>query len=91
MIVADAAEQRLDVGINRVVASDGDAAAATVRHLPRGLVDRAGHVVRGRPAVDASTGHIHGGSGGAKLERDAASRTAARASDQRDEVVQLCH
>ena len=33
MIVADAAEQRFDVRVDRVVASDGDAAAAAVRHL----------------------------------------------------------
>ena len=91
MIRADPAKERLDVRIIGVVAPDGDAATAAVRHVAGGLVDRARHIVRGRCAVDASTAEIHGRAGGAQLEGDAASRAAARSSDQRDDVAQLCH
>jgi len=89
MIVADPAEKRFDVRVDGVIASDGDADAAAVRHLPGTLVDRARHVIRGWLAVDASTGHINRGPGGAKLESDAASRTTARTSNQRDGLAQL--
>jgi hypothetical protein len=70
---------------------DGDPAAATVRYFCCGLVNRAWHVVRGRSIMNASTGHIDGGSGRAQLERHAATCTAACASNQRDEFSQLCH
>ena len=90
MIVADATEQRFDVRVNGMVASDSDAAAAALGHLPGALVDRPRHVIGRRSAADASAGHIDGGPGCAKLESDAASRTAARASDQHDGVVQVC-
>ena len=88
MSVADPREQRFDVGVDSVIAADRDAAAAAVRHLPSGLVDRARHVVGGRSAVDASTGDVDRGAGCTQLERDAASRAAARAGDQGHDVIQ---
>ena len=91
MITADAAEKRFDIGVDCVVALDGDAAAAALGYLAGGLVDRARHVIRGLSAPHTAASHIHGGPGGAKFEGDAPPGTAARASDQRDGVVQLCH
>jgi hypothetical protein len=89
MIFMDAAEKRFDVRVHGVVASYRDTAASTFRHLSGGLIDRAGHAIRGRSARDASTGYINGGPGNTELERDAASRTAARAGHERNDVVQL--
>jgi hypothetical protein len=91
MIVADAAEQGFDIGVDGVVAPDRDPSAAAVRDLPRGVVDRARHVIRGRPAADASAGHVDRGARSAELERDSSARPAAPAGDQGDDVVQLCH
>ena len=91
MIVPDAVEERYDVRINGVVALHGDSAAAADRHFVGSLVNRAGHVVRGRSAVDASAGHINRGSGNAELDGDAAAGTPTRTRNQSDDVIHLCH
>ena len=91
MIGADPCEQRFDVGVDSVIATDGDPSAPATAHFPRGLVDRPGHVVGGRSAVDASTGHVDGGARRAQFERDRASRPAARAGHQRNGVAELSH
>ena len=91
LFVADPPEQRLDVGVDGMVAANGDATAAAVRHFPSRLLDRARHVIRRRTAVHASAADVDGGTGGAELERNAASRTPARASDQGHDAVQRCH
>ena len=77
--------------VDAVVAPDGNALAAPVRHLPRGLIDRAWHVVRGRSAGETSTSHVNRGAGPTKFEGNPAARTAAGAGHQGDCIVQTCH
>src|SRR5262245_3083283 len=91
LILPNAVEQRFDLCVDRVVATNGDAAAAAAGDLLGSLVNRARHVVGGRPAADASARHISGSAGGAKLQGNTAARTAACASYQSDDVVEPCH
>src|SRR2546425_2559672 len=76
-IGTNAMEERLGLAIDGVIAPDGYSMAATVRHQPGGLVDRARHVVRGAFAIDTAAGDVHGCSGGAQLEGDPATGSAA--------------
>ena len=91
MVGANTLEKRFDVRVDRMIASDRNAAAAAVRHLPGALIDRARNVIRGRSAVEASAGHVDGGPGNTKLEGNAAARAAAGAGDQSDDVLQVWH
>ena len=73
-----------------MVAPDRDAAAAARRDLGRGLIDRSWHIVRGRTAGDAATGHVDGRAGRSELGA-IRGRRPARAGDQCNLAVKGFH
>lgn len=85
VLVADATEERLDVGVNGVVAAHGDAAPAKLGDLTRRSIDRPGKLVGRRAAVDASSRDVDRGAGDTQFTGDAATGAAAGAGDERNE------
>ena len=88
VLLAYPREQRLDVGIDGVIAPDRDTSTTARRDLGSGVIDGSRHTICRGAARRTSTRRVHGRAGRSKFERDTAARATAGAGHQRDDVVQ---
>jgi hypothetical protein len=82
VIVANAIEERGDVGIDSVIAAHGDAMSAAGRNLARRLIDGAWRSIAPGRSVDGPATEINRRARGAQFARDAAPGAAACTCNQ---------
>jgi hypothetical protein len=89
LLLANAGDERFDVGFDGVIAADGDAFAAALRDFSGGFVNRAGEAFGA--GLVAAAGDVDGGAGFAECEGDAFAETAGSAGDEDNITGEDCH
>src|SRR4029453_18253260 len=87
LLGADPPEQRLDLGVVRMVTANGDAGTAAGGELLGRVVDRAGTVERGRLTANAAAGDVDGRALLPEDERDPLAAAATRTGHERHAAV----
>jgi hypothetical protein len=84
LLVLHAFEQRFYIGINRMIAADGNACAASRPYDLGGLFDCAGQILSSRSTSYAAARDVNGRACGTERGRDSASGAAAGARNHGD-------